>query len=915
MWRVSSIGKKISWPTYKSGWGNASSIGNKKSKWVWENTNPDINKSQNNSRNNSRNVSRGSVSASNNNRSWSNRNNKILMDPNTNRYYVDESQSRFWSGIDMWWSSFWDVRKRDNLLSGIRQQNLWQDAPNLPSANVDTWQQGQDDIIDWDALDGQGWMYDINRSPAWDQAMYDDIMAQWEEDADDKIQNLAQELDRAWNLRDQSVDDQTRDRDRFLEDQESLLERGLEDSDIQLERIKNKFNDDIADTEAKKEQVLEWRRRMGAVLGTNVTSWFYDFYNYTKKKYDDVINRLERDKDSYENQYAMNDARLNEDYNKMMDRAMIDWETNVKRINEEFEYDTRQFQETALININNLIEKHGFSSEKLWKKLQDLSLESMSQAFDIYTKYVDNKNSSTDNLIKQMEATQKARNQFLDEEDRIIGQYTENSLHRNVAQDVQSLLMDWEITESWAGQILSSAGEMIMNSLEDAWGPWSGTMFAQQIQDALLNGNTPAEIIGWLSNSQQFQEMKQRNSQWSGTQPKPFQYKSEDWRIFKFNPNTWETTPIDIGSVSPVPGKENVEYNVYDQGEIEQMALSWSEKHPVGQPGTRSGECGEFVNDYLKESGVVWSNIFGDRYEEDKLSRSNSETPELGSVAIMPIDDNWYWHVGIVEAINTDWTVTVRSSNYHNNDGKVTVDNIPLGKIDGYFVPSKATEEFKFDIKEFEKVNQSFIKAFSVAERNGSMLKDVGKSIDILQGEWFNKYLQSTISQLPWSKARELRNLLESVEGNVGMNELIEMKKSWATLWQVSEKQFDMLTKLRGNIDDVTTEQILDNLIDLEKSTQRYIDDQYYTVKAVMEWVPGYWESLLGENESLAEKFEDSIWSYSPSDRLDFSYRRDLWEWWTSWNTRTNSNSTAEMYNQNTWSSNTNELSLDDIQI
>lgn len=35
------------------------------------------------------------------------------------------------------------------------------------------------------------------------------------------------------------------------------------------------------------------------------------------------------------------------------------------------------------------------------------------------------------------------------------------------------------------------------------------------------------------------------------------------------------------------------------------MALSRSEKYPVGQPGTRSGQCGEFVNDYLKESGVV----------------------------------------------------------------------------------------------------------------------------------------------------------------------------------------------------------------------------------------------------------------------------------------------------------------------
>lgn len=122
--------------------------------------------------------------------------------------------------------------------------------------------------------------------------------------------------------------------------------------------------------------------------------------------------------------------------------------------------------------------------------------------------------------------------------------------------------------------------------------------------------------------------------------------------------------------------------------------------------------------------------------------------------------------------------MTVRSSNYHDSNGKVSVDNIPLGKIDGYFVPSKETEQFEFDIKEFEQVNQRFTRAFSATERNGTMLRDTKRAIDILEGGKFYKWFNRPLSSIPNSLAKELRSALESVEGNVGMDELVTMKES-----------------------------------------------------------------------------------------------------------------------------------------
>ena len=72
-------------------------------------------------------------------------------------------------------------------------------------------------------------------------------------------------------------------------------------------------------------------------------------------------------------------------------------------------------------------------------------------------------------------------------------------------------------------------------------------------------------------------------------------------------------------------------------------------------------QCGSFVNNYLQKMGIA--RLFKDPIDVKKAVK-NSDTPTIGSVAIMDSPNQpQYWHVGIVTAINDDWSLTIQQSN------------------------------------------------------------------------------------------------------------------------------------------------------------------------------------------------------------------------------------------------------------
>ena len=102
------------------------------------------------------------------------------------------------------------------------------------------------------------------------------------------------------------------------------------------------------------------------------------------------------------------------------------------------------------------------------------------------------------------------------------------------------------------------------------------------------------------------------------------------------------------------------------------------------------GECGEFVNDFLKTQLWYTGNLVTNTWEE-KQAIKNSDTPQEGSVAIITSTAHpANWHVAIVMKDNGNGTVHVKESN-RANDKTIHERDIKKTDIYGYFDPTKAT--------------------------------------------------------------------------------------------------------------------------------------------------------------------------------------------------------------------------------
>jgi surface antigen len=127
---------------------------------------------------------------------------------------------------------------------------------------------------------------------------------------------------------------------------------------------------------------------------------------------------------------------------------------------------------------------------------------------------------------------------------------------------------------------------------------------------------------------------------------------------------------------------------VKQQQALQQVIAQWD--------GSMWWQCWAFVNDYLQS---MWlDRMFIDPIDAKKAVM-NSDTPTIWSVAVIDWSDNpnatlaqqKYWHVGIVTAINKDWTVTLKQSN-KKWDELVFTSNYKTSQISWYFDPTKASE-------------------------------------------------------------------------------------------------------------------------------------------------------------------------------------------------------------------------------
>lgn len=120
---------------------------------------------------------------------------------------------------------------------------------------------------------------------------------------------------------------------------------------------------------------------------------------------------------------------------------------------------------------------------------------------------------------------------------------------------------------------------------------------------------------------------------------------------------------------------------------------TWLQQLLAQGDGSKGGQCGHFVNNYLQGLGI--GRLFTDPISAKKTV-VNSSTPTIGSVAVIDRSDNpnsseaqkKYGHVGVVTKINADGSVVLKQSN-KNGEEKVFTSTYRADQIYGYFDPTK----------------------------------------------------------------------------------------------------------------------------------------------------------------------------------------------------------------------------------
>jgi hypothetical protein len=78
------------------------------------------------------------------------------------------------------------------------------------------------------------------------------------------------------------------------------------------------------------------------------------------------------------------------------------------------------------------------------------------------------------------------------------------------------------------------------------------------------------------------------------------------------------------------------------------------------------------------------------------------------------------------------------------------------------------------------------------------------------------------LSNIPESDARQLKAYVSSIQGNVGVDQLIKIKQTGAGLGQVPQSQLDLLSRLLGNLDQM---QKPEELMDVFKRIDRIYEN------------------------------------------------------------------------------------------
>jgi len=191
----------------------------------------------------------------------------------------------------------------------------------------------------------------------------------------------------------------------------------------------------------------------------------------------------------------------------------------------------------------------------------------------------------------------------------------------------------------------------------------------QKVYDPTMSSAAMIDVMKWINEGTISVE--------SAKKLFPSMASAIDTQMSQSNTNTWYTWPT-------IPPATN-----------EKLTTAYSKFTSIKDWSVvRTGECGAFVNDFIKDATGITQNLFIDPIDI-RATQTNREKndPAVGSVVVMRSswspDATKYWHVAIVTWISKDWkTISIKEQNGAVK-WKVGTRTIPVNdQIVWYFDPA-----------------------------------------------------------------------------------------------------------------------------------------------------------------------------------------------------------------------------------
>jgi hypothetical protein len=459
--------------------------------------------------------------------------------------------------------------------------------------------------------------------------------------------------------------------DRPTEDLERNKMLQMRNIERQIENTRIWVNQQIEDIMREANRSIEMWEKVWALKGFWNSSGYIQWLDNIRQDSDRMIGRLQEMLQRAETATEEDKAQIMQDFN-----------TEVARARENFEYNMRDVMDSARVEVNNLIERYGFSSDKLQNNLERVTYDVLMKREQVIAQYTQNTRSQIQIANDQLNVLQNYDNFLWQERDRYTATLNSNggvALASMTPQDIDKAVSQWMLTQAQWQAYKQVIVWKSVNTLQTAWKPTDWDI--QNLMNMIQSWVAPAEAIARIiaDNPSRYTEMQNQRSPVSG-QPGVFRRMDEKGNL-QFTQHTATNQPM----------KQQAGQQTTNQTTKQDWLNEWL-LYPTDSIGAFSQnerkrellQCGELVNDYIKMvTGTKW--WLGNSYN-DKVKWAEAiwlaVWPVVGGIFVQNVQTSMgnTGHTGIVTWVNPDGSIEVYDANALENSmqgWKPTTRTIP----------------------------------------------------------------------------------------------------------------------------------------------------------------------------------------------------------------------------------------------